>query len=417
MAEKFSSRVTFIAACAGSAVGLGNLFRFPLLCLRYGACFLPVYLLLLVVLGFPLLYFELLLGRRWGGAAPKAFGALGKAGKPVGGLCCGVSFIVLCCYGLLFSFVLASSVFSLALFFPDGADSARIFASNVAPDRFTLPALFFLAVGWIFILLCFGSAKKLGAVSLVCLCLSAALLLCLAVFAAVSHPEALLFLLRPDLSPLLTLKFWADTAGQVFFSLSLATGVMVTYGSFLDSRENLLSSTLWIVVFDLAFSLAGTVIYLAFAERGAEPTIFSCFAVYPTAFATLGRLGGLLSLLFFISLAFLCLDSAVAYLKAVTSCLSHKISAKEPLRALIFALPAFVFGLFILSLGLLPYFDGRVIPLFSLLAGSLEALTFSYGARGGKHSPLPLKGGFFTLSARFTLPLFTLFLFFCEIFY
>lgn len=398
-------------------MGLGNLFRFPSLCAGYGIVFPCAYALLLFVLGLPLLCFELEVGRRFGSSPSDALAKLSPIGRLTGRLCALASFTVLCCYGLLFAFVLAAAVFSLQGFFAP-RQAPALFETLSHPSGITPTAVFFLLLGWVLTLLCFGDARRLGKISTVGMAVTLTLLLILAAVTLVFGHKGFADLCRFELSPVFTLRFWADAAGQVFFSLSLSVGVMITYGAYLDRRESIPLCALFVALIDMAVSLIATVIYFSVsAEEGGD--ILSCFTVFPAAFSVFGRWGSLISCGFFLCLSFLCLDSVVAYLKAAAEGLTERVVASNRTRATVFGAVAAFCGMLLLHFGALPFFDGRVTPVLILTAALPEASVLASALKKGR-----LRGvqNTFTLPfLRFLLggfiPALLLFLIFGEIFY
>ncbi len=366
MEEKFGSKTAFIMASVGSAVGLGNVFRFPSLAVKYGLVFLPVYTLLLVFLGLPLVLSELALGRAFGSNPQRAFNQAKKTGKTVGRLSLLNCFIVMSYYTLLFSFVLAQSVSS----------ALEVFSFKLPPKTdFSEPGLFFVFISWCLVLLCFGSANRLGKISTVGMVASCLILISLALFCALKSPEKLSLFCHFTPSFLFLPSFWLDAVGQVFFSLSVTVGVMVAYGAFLDKKESLAVCSAIIAFFDMGVSLVATVIYACVSPSSLGTT--QSLSVYSSAFSSFGPLGTVFSFLFYLSLAFLCLDSVEAYLKSVVLGLSGKILGKEQHRAFAVAFFSTFFGVIILFFGLTDFLDAKVAPFLALLVGFGEAVVFA----------------------------------------
>ncbi len=412
MEEKFGSKTAFIMASVGSAVGLGNVFRFPSLAVKYGLVFIPVYSLLLVFLGLPLILSELALGRSFGSNSIVAFGAVYPKGKTVGRLSLLNCFIIMSYYTLLFSFVLAQSVCS----------AGEIVSANLPViNGFSLSSLFFMLVCWGLVLLCFGSAKRLGRISTVGMFLCVLILVFLALFCSLKNPKNLSLFCHFTPSFLLSPSFWLDIAGQVFFSLSITVGVMVAYGSFLDKKESVALCGTIIAFFDMGVSLVATVIYASVPPSSAG--ILKGLSVYSSAFASFGRLGSLFSLLFYLSLSFLCLDSVVAYLKSVVLSLSGKILGSERHRAFTVAFFSAFSGVIILFFGLTDLLDSKVAPFLALAVGLAEAVIF---AKLSKEKTLyseifkknrPFLWSFYRFCVTLVIPPLLALLFLSEIFY
>lgn len=368
-------------ASVGSAVGLGNIFRFPALAVSYGLVYIIVYIILLFAVGLPLLMSELALGRKYGGSAVKSLSSVKPKYGFIGWLCCGNSFIIMTYYCLLFSFVLLAAVFSFRLADTTPQTAAEVFPNYLYPDGFPIYPLLFLIIGWAAVILCFGSAERLGRISTAGVIFASLVLGILALIRGFSYPEQLLSFCGLELTHLLSVRFWCDALGQVFFSLSVMVGVMPAYGSFLSKKESIAGTSLIIALFDLAVSLAATVIYATVAEGGSSEGLLACFSVYPKAFMSLSSpvLGAVTAFLFYLSLALLCLDSVFSYLKSISSALFDRLGKNETAAAVIISLISAFLGLFMLGRSgkdIIGFLDGRVTPLLTLITGIFEVAVF-----------------------------------------
>ncbi len=375
-------------ASVGSAVGLGNIFRFPALAVDYGLIYIIVYIVLLFAIGLPLLMSELALGRKFGGSAIKSFSSVKPKYGFIGWLCCGNSFIIMTYYCLLFSFVLLCAVFSFKIASTTTEGAAEIFPSLLYPEGFPVFPLLFLIVGWAAVILCFGTAERLGKISTAGVIFASLVLGVLALFRGISHPELLLTFCKLDTLHLLSPRFWCDALGQVFFSLSVMVGVMPAYGSFLNKRESIAGSSVIIALFDLAVSLAATVIYATVITDTSSEGLLACFSVYPKAFAALysPTFGSVIAFLFYLSLALLCLDSVFSYLKSISFAVFERFQKNETSAAIIISLFSAFFGFFMLGSrgkGIISLLDGRVTPLLTLITGIFEVSVFAELAKSG----------------------------------
>lgn len=380
MAEKFGSRTSFIMASVGSAVGLGNLFRFPALAIKYGSVFVIVYIFLLLLLGLPMLMSELALGRKYGGSAVNSIKSARSAFVSVGWLSSANAFVIMTYYCLLFSYVLLAAFFSFKLIGKTSVDAGNIFNSLIYPEGFPVFGCVFLIIGWAAVKLCFGDAERLGKISTIGVIFASAVIGIMAAVGGFSHPQGLVEFLKLSPRHILSADFWLDTLGQVFFSLSVMVGVMPAYGSYLKKQESIAFCAVIIAFFDLLISLAATVIYTCAKAQGSEG-LFACFSVYPKAFAQIGeRIGGIVAFLFYLSVAVLCLDSVFSYLKSAAAVLSEKLGIAESRASAILSLISAFLGFFLLgSRGrpVVEYLDGEVVPLITLIIGFFEALLFS----------------------------------------
>lgn len=361
----FSSKLAFILTAVGAAVGLGNVFRFPYLAMKYGLSFILVYILFLCILGLPLLLSEIAFGRSFRGEKTDRKTAV------LTRFCSFNSFFVFGYYTLLFAFVIMAAVGAVR------GDFASLSAlSNGGSVGGFGVCLLFLVAAFAAALFCFGDAKRIGAISTVSVIISLLIIAFLAVFRAVLFPETLTPLFRADFSFFSDINFWFDALSQVFFSLSVAIGVLTAYGALLKRGENILVCGAFIAVIDLVVSLFSAVIYATVGGR--VDGLFDSFSVYPKAFFELGSIGPFLCFLFYISLSFLCLDSVVSFLKSSVCFLYPKRLKKEDTAAAVLSFIAFIFAVFLLIFGAregISFVDGKITPTLILLGGlSLTAL-------------------------------------------
>jgi NSS family neurotransmitter:Na+ symporter len=320
--EQWGSRLGFILAAAGSAIGLGNIWRFPYVTAdNGGGAFVVVYLICIALICLPYLFAELALGRHSQKNPVGAIAAI-KKGTPwvlVGGLCVLTGVFILSYYGVVAGWALG---YIFKAFVAPAAESSAYFSSFVADTTTVIP----LAAGFmlITILVVYGGveqgierwAKVLMPVLLV--------LMLVVIFRAVTLPgagEGLNFYLNPDFSKINGTVILA-ALGQAFFSLSLGMGAMITYGSYLPKRENLIVSGGYVALFDTVIALmAGLMIFPALFAMGMKPESGGpalIFVVLPEVFAEM-PLGSFISAVFFVLLSIAALTSMVSLLEVVVS--------------------------------------------------------------------------------------------------
>ena len=341
MREKFGSKTSFIMASVGSAVGLGNIFRFPALASSYGLGFIVVYMLFLFLAGIPLLKAELLFGRSGKADTKAALPALVPSA-----VTCGV---ILCCYIALSSLLLKNT------FLPS------------APDRANP---FFVVILCAVCLALFGSAERIGKLSTVGVFFAAAVLLATALFRAARNPQSLLAFLRIDTTAFLLPELWLGAAAQCFFSLSVAVWVMPNFGAMTDRAIPLKKCAVTIALADAAVSLAATVIYCTVSTS--KDSLLSAFSVYSQSF------GGGISTAFFAALLVLCLASVISYIKGLTRplCAVSHLS-QEKLCAIVLVLSGGA-AIFLLRFSnLLEKADSHLVPPLTLFAAFCESLLFA----------------------------------------
>lgn len=243
----WASRSTFILAAIGSAVGLGNAWRFPGLCAKHGGgAFMLVYLAAMLVIGIPLLTMEIAIGRKVRGGAPKAMHSIKKKFEPIGWAATANAFVIEIYYAVVFGWVILMTVCSYKFANLTGDSTA---ASGVWADllkttwdtsgygTISWPVLICLLVAWIVIYLCIrDGANSVGKVVKYTVFLPVACLLIMAI-KGMTMPgamEGLKVMFVPNLAELASADLWIDAVGQVFYSLSIMMAIMFAYGSFLQ---------------------------------------------------------------------------------------------------------------------------------------------------------------------------------------
>lgn len=318
----WSSQFGFIAAAAGSAVGLGNIWKFPYLTGKYGgAAFVLVYLAIILLIGIPLMNSELLLGRKAQKNAVGTFKTLAP-GSPwfiVGVMGVLAGFIILSYYSVIAGWAVAF-IFKSGAYMAAGADYANIFVSSITSP--VAPLIWHA----IFMLMCIGIVvagieKGIEKYSKI---LMPALLVTLLVLVvrSLTLPGAgagLSFYLKPEFSKLSAEGILA-ALGQAFFSLSLGMGCMITYGSYLKRDQNIPVNSYWIAGLDTGIALlAGLAIFPAVFAFGLEPGAGPglTFITLPAVFASMGAIGHFFGILFFFLLTIAALTSAISLLEVV----------------------------------------------------------------------------------------------------
>lgn len=319
--EQWGSRLGFVLAAAGSAIGLGNIWRFPFKTGENGgAAFVVVYLICIAFICVPYLYAELALGRNSQKNPVGAIKAI-RRNTPwtlVGGLCVLTGVFILSYYG-----VVAGWAFGYIFkgFIAPAVESSTYFSSFIADTATVIPlfALFMLLT----ISVVYGGVEKgIERWAKVLMPILLALMF-VVIIRAVTLPGAgagLDFYLNPDFSKI-NGTVVLEALGQAFFSLSLGMGAMITYGSYLPKRENLLVSGGYVALFDTAIALlAGLMIFPAVFAMGQMPDEGPAliFVVLPNVFDAM-PLGTLIGAVFFILLSIAALTSTVSLLEVVVS--------------------------------------------------------------------------------------------------
>lgn len=347
--ESWGTRFGFIMATAGSAVGLGNIWKFPYTAGEQGGgAFLIIYLAFILVFGLSLMLAELLIGRTTQRNPVGAFRTLAGRWWSLAGLL-GIitAFVVLSYYIVVAGWTLAYVALSMegAINSTDGQVVKTVFNDFVGDPVAPLACagLFMALTAGV---VAGGIGKGIERTSKLFMPLLFALLLLL-VGRAVTLPgagEGLAFFLKPDWSKVDAQTFM-DAIGQAFFSLSLGLGALITYGSYMRSHDNLLADAGMITGLDTMVAvLAGLVILPAVFAAGVGPDQGPglTFITLPTVFAQM-PLGQVFCILFFVLLSIAALTSAVSLLEVVVTYLMDeqelgRVRATVVAACIIFAL-------------------------------------------------------------------------------
>lgn len=337
----FTGKIGFVLAAAGSAVGLGNIWRFPYLAAEYGGgIFLLVYIILAVTFGFTLLVAEIAIGRKTGLSAVGAFKALDKRFGFIGYLESLVPLIILPYYCVIGGWV-AKYCYS----FITGA--GKLTAGTEYFDLFKSkpfePLVWFgiyLALTAIVVLL--GVDKGIEKVSKVMM----PVLIVLSIFIAgycMTLPGAVdgvIWYLRPDFSNF-SFKTVLAAMGQLFYSMSLSMGIMITYGSYMKKSVNLESSVRQIEIFDTGVAfLAGLMIIPAvFAFSGGDQSQLVqgaglMFKTLPKVFADMTG-GNIVGVLFFVLVFLAALTSSISLMEAMVSIIRDKFHVSRTVACIL----------------------------------------------------------------------------------
>lgn len=339
----WSNKTAFILAAAASAVGLGNLWRFPYLAAKFGGgTFIFTYFILAFTFGVSLLLLEITLGRKTRLSAIGAFSAYGKKFAFIGVLASLVPFIITPYYCIIGGWVVKYMVSFLSVDPNTLADGGAFFTSFLyGPTESYAWMLVFMAL--VFIIVALGVKKGIEKANLIMMPALLVMAVAIAVYVALQPGamEGIAYYLIPDFS-----QFSADLVlnamGQMFYSLSLAMGIMITYGSYVHRDECLTSSVTRIAGFDLLVSLiAGLMIVpAAFVVMGGAPTSAGpslMFVTLPQVFAGMGNAAVILGFVFFLLVTFAALTSAISLTETCVSIISDglKWSRRKSLIACI----------------------------------------------------------------------------------
>ncbi|MDO5559452.1 MAG: sodium-dependent transporter [Oscillospiraceae bacterium] len=400
----WTSRSTFILAAVGSAVGLGNAWRFPGLAAKHGGgAFLMVYLIAMVVIGIPLLAMEISIGRRMKRGAPGSLRGLNKKFEPIGWAATANAFIIEIYYSVVFAWVIMMAIFSFkfAGLTGDSEAASGVWTTLIKTTGTTsgyatisVPVLLCLIGAWAMIWLCIrNSAHSVGKVvkytvflPVICLVLMAAKGLTME-----GAAEGMKALFIPDFSALSNASLWIDAIGQVFYSMSIMMAIMYAYGSFLQEDSNVAADTVIIAFSDLAISvLSGIVLFSTMYGTGMTTNdmstsgIGTAFMIYPSAIVNLtgnGTANAVFAFIFYFCLCTLAIDSAFSIVEGVATAIADKFNIAKRKSTLYVCIVSAVISLFFVTgagLAWLDIVDNWCNSFNLILVGVLEAIAVGW---------------------------------------
>lgn len=322
---QWGSRLGFVLAAVGSAVGLGNMWRFPYLTAEAGgAAFVFLYIVMVVLVGLPILLAEFSVGRGSKRSPIQALEHFGGASwRPLGYLFVIAGFVILSYYGVIAGWVIRYTVDYL---FAGGiAEAGSTFTAYHTSAWAVVLHLLFISVAVVIVM--GGVQAGIERASLILMPILFIIVAVLAIYAAFLEGAAggYSFYLAVDFSELLSFEVFSMAAGQAFFSLSLGMGAMLTYSSYLRKDENLpresitIAGTDFLVAFVAGLMIFPLIFALGLVGDVGESTVGALFITLPEAFAALGGAGQIVGFLFFSALLVGALTSAISLLEVVTS--------------------------------------------------------------------------------------------------
>ena len=348
---QWRTRMGFILAALGSAVGLGNIWRFSYLCSEYGGgSFLIPYVIALIIVGIPLMILELGLGHKMRGSAPMSFAKIGqgRAWEWCGwwAVNCAMYGIMLY-YSVIIAWCLSYVFFSTNLGW--GADPNHFFFNEFLQKSsgpgelgdIRAPILFALLAVWgvCWFIVFFGVQKgveRANKIFMPILFSLVGILVIWCVFFLEGSSVGITEYLRPKMSVLKSPKVWVDAFSQIFFTLSLAFGIMITYASYLPRKADIVQDAIVVCVgnclfsFLAGFAVFGTLGYMSVSLGKpvgdlVQETIGLAFVVYPQAISLMSpMLAKAFGFLFFGSLVIAGLSSAISLVEAFSAAVVDK---------------------------------------------------------------------------------------------
>ena len=343
--SSFTSKIGFIFAAAGSAVGLGNLWRFPYLAAQYGGgIFLLVYIILAITFGFALMIAEISIGRKTGLSAIGAFKALDKRFAFIGYLCAIIPIIIMPYYSVIGGWV-TKYFFAYVTGGGKEAASSEFFGNFISsPVEPILWFVLFIAITALIVM--FGVEKGVESVSKIMMPVLVVLTVGIAIY-ALTLPNALdglVYYVKPDFSKFSGMTVLA-AMGQLFYSMSLAMGSMITYGSYTKKDLHIEQSTRRIELFDsgIAFFAGLMIIPAIFSFYGGDAEALDenltkgpslMFIMLPKVFESMPA-GNFIGTLFFILVLFAALTSSISLMETIVSIFMDKLKVGRKTACLI----------------------------------------------------------------------------------
>ncbi len=360
--NSFSSSIGFVLAAAGSAVGLGNIWRFPYLAAKDGGgLFLVVYIVLALTFGFTMLVTEVAIGRKTKQSSLTAYGKLHKKSGWIGGIATLVPFMILPYYSIIGGWVLKYCVVFCT---GQGVEATTdgyftgFITGYAEPIVYTF--IFLAAVGLVIFI---GVNKGIESLSKILMPVLLIIVIAIAVFSLTIQGaegrtgiDGFAKYVIPNVEGMGFKDVFTvvmDAMGQLFYSISVAMGIMVTYGSYFKDDSNLMKSVNRIEIFDTAVAfLAGVMIIPAvFAFMGDEglqsagPGLM--FVALPKVFAAMGWIGNIVGAVFFVMVFFAALTSAISIFEAVVSSFMDKLNWTRRKSTIVEGIVAITLGILI----------------------------------------------------------------------
>lgn len=348
--QKWSSKTGFLLAAIGSAIGLGNIWRFSYVVYQNGGgAFLIPYFFALLTAGIPLMILEFGLGHRMGGSAVLSYWRVNRRLEWFGWwMPLMVMYGIMLYYTVVIGWSLNYALYSLNLSW--GEDTASFFLhtflrksdSPWALQDIVSPIFMSTALAWLIIwFICYKEVNR--GIETACKIFMPALFvltLILVFWGCSLHGagEGLTFYLKPDWAKLGDMKVWTSAYGQIFFTLSIGFGIMIAYASYLPRKSNLVQNAVITSTVDSLYSfIAGFAVfsvlgYLSFVKSLPVDKVVTegatlAFVTYPQAISELPAFNRLFGVLFFLCLVIAGISSAISIIEALTSAITDKFRA------------------------------------------------------------------------------------------
>ena len=347
--SSFTGKIGFVLAAAGSAVGLGNIWRFPYLAAKYGGgIFLLVYIILSVTFGFTLMVAEIAIGRRTGQSPIGAFRSLDKRFSFIGVLASVVPMLILPYYSVIGGWVIKYSVGFIGG--EMGEMAGGDYFGNYIGETWEPVLWFLLFILATALIVLFGVQKGIEKVSKVMMPVLVVLMIFVITYTFITTDgvwEGVVYYLKPDFSKFSYMTV-VSAIGQLFYSMSLAMGIMITFGSYMKKEISIEKSVHQIEIFDTGIAfLAGLMIVPACVAY--DPSQISkgpglMFGVLPKIFDNMPG-GAFVGAAFFLMVLLAALTSSISLMETVVSTVQDKWKLGRRLSLVIVLVISILLGL------------------------------------------------------------------------
>ncbi|MDN5305341.1 MAG: neurotransmitter:Na+ symporter, family [Fusobacteriaceae bacterium] len=356
---EWSSRIGFIMATIGSAIGLGNIWRFPYtVASNGGGAFLIPYLIALLTAGIPILILEFGLGHKIRSSAPGVFGKLNKKWKVLGWWQTAIAFAITVYYIMVIAWAFGYLIHSFTLAWGNDpkaflfGDYLKLSSSPLHIGGLNFTVLIPLVIVWgiNYIVLSFGIKDGIEKASKIFMPLLIVSLLIM-VIRGLTLPGAmkgLEYFFKPDFTKLLDARVWVAAYGQIFYSLSIAFGIMLAYSSYLPKDSDIVNNAFITGLGNSSFSLLSGIAVFAIlgymaqsqgvdVKDVASAGVGLAFIVFPKAINALPGMNNLFGIVFFSSLLFAGLSSSISIIETVVAAIvdNFNITRKKAINSVI----------------------------------------------------------------------------------
>ncbi len=373
--DGFTSKFGVVAAAAGSAVGLGNIWKFPYITGVYGgAAFLFVYLAFILAIGLPVMISEFMIGRSSKRNTIGAFKVLAPntQWKYIGVLGVGAAIMILSFYGVVAGWSVQYIILSLQDGFANKSpQEIEILFTNLieSPIRPVVLQLSFMVATAVIVIA--GVHKGIEKFSKILMPLLVVILIVLVIKSLTlsGADKGVAFLFNPDFSKLTT-EGVLSALGHAFFTLSLGMGTLITYGSYIKPNNNLVKTAVSVITADTLIAiLAGVAIFPAVFAFGVEPDSGAglVFITLPNVFHQMSG-GYFFSILFFVLLSVAAITSSISILEVVVAYMKEELKMKRKMATIIAAAVISILGVLCsLSMGVLDSYTLFGLSFFDLM--------------------------------------------------